>query len=368
MSDKSRREHRQLRKTRRRILLGLLGLVALGGGLAGGILSDQAKQNAIDPSPSPSATQVLVPLDVTLLMVQSTFDGQPVLSTSPLLITKPISGLSGETSVLLADPGLRVVGPAQDAPLREHAAAFGPEGLAGALRNELGLRVDSSVVVSESDLARFLKTFGPISVNVPHSIVEDGETIYEVGDHLMSATELVTFLVFPFDDPSIDTLIRDDLRAKAWQAIANLPRMASKAESSNLAVPAKNALVSVSFASRFSPLATADTSRGPVLDEIGYARQAAEFEGAWLGDVDPSDRPRVELQGRSIVEAMLLLIADGFRVDSVRSHRQDQTEVETKDEVLGARIAELLGKGTVIEPSEPLSGGLAARITIGVRA
>lgn len=367
MTDGSRVGHR--RRTRfRRGLLGLFfAVLALGGGLAAGLWFDRADRPTLEPSPSPTGTDVVVPQSVRMLAIFSTFDGQPVLSTAPLLVSTPVAG-SGSIRVLLADPTMRVVGPGGDAPLRVHAASFGPEGLAGGMRNELGLRIDEVATMTESDLVSFLEDFGAVAVTLDRPIEEDGDVVYGAGEHAMDATEIVTFLAFPFDDPSIDDAARNAMIAAAWRGIGALPGLAPRASSSTLPTGAGEALADVAAAGVFQSVPVASTDRGPVLDEVGYGTLTQGWEGAWLNGVDPRERPRIELRGKGIVEAILLLVGDGMRIDDVREASERLTTIETDDAVLGARLVELLGKGTVTTPEEPLVAGLDARVTIGVGA
>lgn len=365
MRTPSRSGLRRRARTRRRIGLGVLALLALGGGLVAGLVMNRAQ--APVPEPSPSASQPLepVPLTVRLLAISSTFEGGSILSTAPLLIGSDVTG-GAPAQVLLVDVGLRAVGPAREAPLPDHAADFGPEGLSGAVRNELGLRIDEVASVTEAQLAGFLDGFGALSITVASTITEAGEPVYVAGTQTMTAAEAVTYLAFPFEDPSIDALEREAAIGAAWRSIVSTPGFAGRLATSTLPGSVQDALAALTTAT-IEELAVADTSKGPVLDELGYRAQADLFEGAWLDEVDPFARPRVELRGRSIVEAMLLLIADGIRVERVRSATQATTTIETGDQVLGTRIADLI-QGEVREPAEPLGPGLDARITLAAAA
>lgn len=364
MSDLSRQEHRRRSRLRKRILLGVLAIGAVGAGLGTGLVMDRAVEP--EPSPSPSATPtetIVIPQEVTMLTVSSTFDGQTVLSSAPLLVSVPV-GLPGDTTVLVTDPRLRAVGPAGDAPLREHVAGFGPQGLAGALRNELGLRIDSVAGTTESDLVSFLEQFGPIGIDLEYPIVEGGETVYPAGPQMMEAAELVTFLAFPFDAPDIDDVKRMSLVTSAWEGISSLPRLIPRARNSRLPSEVRDALRHIAGAT-FLPLEVTSTDRGPVVNELGYDKQVDALEGAWLLDRDPAERPRVELRGRGLVQTMLLLIADGIRIDALRSANQRRTVIETQDEELATRLRDLIGDAEAVEPEEPLIAGLDARVTIG---
>lgn len=364
MKDDSRTGYRRRSKARRLSILGGVGLAAIGTGLAAGVWFNRVGEPDPQPSPSASTTEdVIIPRTVHLLLISSTFDGQTVLSTAPLLISEPVAGVQGGRDVLVVDPALRVIGPSGDSPLREHAAAFGPQGLSAGLRNELGLRIDSIASTTESDLVKFLRPFGEVAITLDRAIVEDGETIYTPGSHNLDPAELITFLAFPFQDDSIDAAARNELIASAWRGIASLPRLASRAGASGLSAETKEAFKALTRTESVEPVAVTDTDRGPVLDEVGFGPQASIWQGGWLLDLDPASRPRIELRGKRVVEVMLLLIADGFRIDDVRAEDGSESMIETEDESLGSRISELLDLGNVRKPTQPLLAGLDARVT-----
>jgi hypothetical protein len=340
--------------------LSLLAVAAVGAGVAVGLLQDRGRSPGPDPSASPTETAPEVPRRTTLLSVASTADASRVLAIPALLISEPTTG--GDASVLVIDGAMRAIGPAGAAPLRQHASGFGPEGLAGAIRNELGLRIDTAVEITEPQLADVLERTGRLDVTVAAPIEEDDTTIYEAGIHRMHATELVTFLAFPFDDPSIAATTRIAMLVEAWRAIGTAPATDAAVRNAGLAADATSALDALARMASIEAIPIREIEGRIVLDELTYDATVPQHEAIWLSDAAPGSRPQVELRGQTLVEPMLLLIADGIRIVRVKVEAVDALVIEADDLVFGARIVELLGGGTMEAPEEPLRTGLDARI------
>ena len=354
----NRQEHRRRSRIRRRIGVGILAVAALGAGIMFGVVQDRS--GTATPTPSASPSQDLVPLRTTVFSVASTADASRVLAIPPLLIAEPVTG--GESTALMLDSAMHAVGPAGEAPLRQHASGFGPEGLAGAIRNELGLRIDTAVEITEVDLAKILERVGSIEISVLLPIVEDGEEVYSAGFHQMDATELVTFLAFPFADPKIDETTRNAMIAGAWKQIATAPATKAAVRDAGLAADATEALRAFATLTSVTAIPVQQLDDGIVLDDLVYEAMTASLERIWLNELRPQDRPKVDLRGQTLVEPMLLLIADGIRVARMTVEPVAELLIETDDQAFGARIEALLGGGTVEAPEEPLRTGLGARI------
>lgn len=356
----NRLEHRRRTRVRKRIALGVLGVAAVGGGLAFGVLQDRGPEEPA-PSASPSATPSQVPMQTTLLSVTNTADQSRVLAIPPLLISSPLTG--GEATALLLDSAMRAVGPAGEAPLRQHASGFGPEGLAGAIRNELGLQVDHVAEITEVELAGILDGVGALDIAVPTPIEEQGTEVYGAGIHRMDAPELVTFLAFPFADPAIDATIRSAILADAWEEIATAPSTRRAVRDAALASDAAAAFEAFAQVVSVEPIPVQQVGDGVVLDELLYEALSPRLEPIWLHGLEPQQRPTVDLRGQTLVEPILLLAADGIRILRVTVEPVRALTIETDDLELGGRIVSLLGGGRIGPPGEPLRTGLDARIT-----
>lgn len=357
----NRAEHRRRGRLRRRILVGVLGVGALGAGVAVGVLQDRAAPSA-EPTPSPTPSIDVTPLRTTVFSVASTADTSRVLAIPPLLLAEPVTG-GGESTALLLDSAMRAVGPAGEAPLRQHASGFGPEGLAGALRNELGLRIDTAAEITEVELAELLERLGTLDITIPVPIEEGEETVYEAGVHPMEPAELVTFLAFPFADDTIEERTKLAMLADAWLEIATAPAMRLAARDTQLASDAAEALRALATVTSIEPVPVTPLEDGIVLDTLAYRAMTPGLERIWLLGTDPEARPVIDLRGQALVEPMLLLISDGIRIERMTVEAVPGLVVETEDDELGRRIVRLLGDGEVQAPGEPLRTGLDARIT-----
>lgn len=355
----NRLEHRRRHRLRQRILLAFLAVAALGGGLALGLFQDR---QAAAPGPEPSGTETseAVAMRTTLLSVASTADTSRVLAIPPLLIAEPVDGGPGRG--LLLDPAMRAVGPAGEAPLRQHASGFGPEGLAGAVRNELGLQIDVTAEITEVQLATILEGAGPLEVTVTAPIEEGTERVYEAGIHRMEPAELVTFLAFPFGHGGLDAATRLGILADAWETIALAPDTAAAVRGEPLATDAAEALTALTTVQEVTAVPVTALEDGIVLDRLVYASVVEEWRSVWLGGIAPEDRPVVDLFGQTLVEPLLLLIADGIRVARITEEPVGALRIETDDGELGRRLADLLADGEIVEPDEPLRPGSDARI------
>jgi hypothetical protein len=357
----NRLEHRRRSKVRKRIGVTVLAITAIGAGV--GVRLAQNQQNepqVLEPSPSASPTIQAQPMRTTLLSVVSTAESSRAVAVSPIIIAEPLTGGAGFG--LLADAAMQAVGPAGQAPIRQHASGFGPAGLAGALRNELGIRIDESVEITEVQLAAVLEATGPIAIDVDVEILEKSEVVYEQGVHQMEASELVTFLAFPFEAPGIDAEVRARMLADAWQEIASASALSQALSDTTLAPDAASAMDALTSVEQMTSLPIRTAGDAVVLDPVAWRQLADALSSLWLTGVAPWDRPVVELRGQTLVEPLLLLVADGIRVDRLQVEPVQQLRVQAASEVLASRLKALLGDKARVLAGTSLRNGLDARI------
>lgn len=355
----NRLEHRRRSRRRQRIGVAFLGVAALGGGLALGVLRSDEPAPAGSPTATTTSEPILSPHRATLLSVASA-DSSRVLAIPPLLIAEPVDG--GDSRALLLDSALRGIGPAGEVPLRQHASGFGPEGLAGAIRNELGLRIDVTAEITEVQLATILEAVGPLEIPLAAAIREGGETVYEAGEQQMDAAELVTFLAFPFADDAIDAPTRLAMLSAAWEAIATAPGTGRAVRTAGLPADATEALRALSTVTAVEPIPVTELDEAVILDRVAYDTISPRLEPIWLAGVPPAERPVVDISGRGLVEPLLLLISDGIRIARITDTAVKRTSIETDDAELGRRLRQLLDADGFDAPGDPLRTGLDARI------
>lgn len=350
------------RRIRRRVLFGVAALVALSVGAVLRQVSDAGRR----PSPAPSA--MTSELETMLIGITHEEAGTSSMISAVIAVTDPVDPAGGRLLVL--DPELAVVVPPEaEVPLRLAFSIGGASGVADAVTNELGMRVDEVVMVSEVALVQSILDGGSITIQVPLPIIEDGEQVDAAGPTRMRAAEAVAYLAALFD---VSTRAEVTAHQVAfWEAYlsAGSARLVSGFDAAEGAVPTNAAATLLRLASEDPTVqGVATLDRDPViLDRLAWADQTVGLTGAWVSAMPPASRPGVELRGPSerLPGVLSVLVSEGFEVISLGTTPPAAgTLIETDDESLGALLQGALGEGTV-RPAENLPLGVAATVSLG---
>jgi hypothetical protein len=343
-------------------MFGVAALAALG---IGAVLR-QVSDARVDPTPSPSTRTS--ELQTILIGVTHDEAGTQSMTSAVLAVTDPVD--PGYGRLLVLDPELAVVVPPEsEVPLRLAFSVGGASGVADAVENEVGLRVDEVVMVSELALAQSILHGGKITVEIPLPVIEDGEQVSPPGPARMDASEAVAYLAALFDVSTRSEALSHQVAF--WETYLGLgdTRLVAGFDASEGAIPTSAAAGLIRLASASAKVASVATFDGDpvILDRLALADQVQDLVGAWVSSTPPASRQGISVEGPSsrLPGVLSAVVAEGIEVISVKDGAASSgTIIETDDETLGAVLQAALGEGTV-RAAENLPLGVAARVSLG---
>lgn len=354
-----RSSFRRSRRIRRRLIFSALAVLAVA---AGATIRLVGFGEDAGPRPDTSPSAPVAPSLETMLLGITETNGTGIRLADLVVFAVDPSGSIG--FVVEVPVGTLGVSPA--AGMGTLAGQFldgGVASLDAAARNLLGIRIDAVRLLDAIELGRALDAAGPVTIEIPTDVLEDGEVAFAAGASQMDAAEAITYLGFAgLGAPAIAS----QHHLAFWRGVIDLGvATLSPAIGDGFGPAAEAALLALAGAT--TVLGDAIPLTDDQLDRLAYRALADRLQDVWLTAVAPSDRPLVSIAGSVAGLAFAFPLLADLGIEIARATHQapaDETTIIVHDAQLGSGIVGALGAGTVRVQDEALPG-IDAQIELG---